>query len=42
MQSNNVTKCDVVISWYEQLNRLANEIYACPKASELVTAAIKG
>jgi len=36
MQSNNVTKYDIVISRYELLNRLANEIYACPKASELV------
>ena len=36
MQSNNVTKYDVVINRYEQLNRLANDIYTCPKAAELI------
>ena len=35
-QSNSVTKYDVMINQYEQLNRLANEIYACPKANELI------
>ena len=36
LQSNSVTRYDVVISRYEQLNHLANEIYTSPKASELV------
>ena len=35
-QSNNVTKYDVEITQYEQMNRLANEIYTCPKALELI------
>jgi tetratricopeptide (TPR) repeat protein len=38
LQSNNVTKYDVVINQYEQLNNLAAEIYACPKANELIPA----
>lgn len=38
LQGNNVTKYDVVINRYEQMNRLAREIYACPKAVELVPA----
>jgi len=36
LQSNNVTKYDIVINQYEQLNRLANDIYSCPKAIELI------
>ena len=36
LQSNNITKYDVVIDRYEQLNRLANDIYTCPKAIELI------
>jgi len=35
-KSNNVTRYDVIISKYEQLNRLANEIHACPKAYQLI------
>jgi hypothetical protein len=33
---NNILKYDVVVSQYEQLNRLADEIYHCPKANELI------
>jgi len=36
LQSNNVTKYDVVITQYEQMNHLANEIFTCPKAYELI------
>ena len=36
LQSNSVTRYDVVIDRYEQLNRLANEIYTSPKAIELI------
>ena len=36
LQSNSITKYDVVINQYEQMNRLANEIYTCPKAHELI------
>ena len=36
LQSNSVTRYDVVISCYEQLNRLADEIYSSPKAIELI------
>ena len=36
LQSNSVTRYDVVIDRYEQLNRLANEIYTSPKALELI------
>ena len=36
LQSNNVTRYDIVISQYEQMNNLAAEIYACPKAAELI------
>jgi hypothetical protein len=36
LQSNSVTRYDIVISSYEQMNRLANEIYTCPKAHELI------
>ena len=36
LQSNNVTRYDVVISRYELLNRLASEIYTSPKALELI------
>ena len=36
LQTNNVTKYDVVINQYERLNRLASEIYTCPKAIELI------
>lgn len=35
-QSNSVTKYDVMINRYEQLNRLADEIYTCPKANQLI------
>jgi hypothetical protein len=38
LQSNSVTKYDVVINRYEQLNRMAREIYTCPKASQLIPA----
>lgn len=38
LQGNSVTKYDVVINRYEQLNRLADEIYTCPKAIQLVPA----
>ena len=36
LQSNSVTRYDIVISRYELLNSLANEIYSSPKASELI------
>ncbi|GHT53353.1 hypothetical protein FACS189446_0530 [Bacteroidia bacterium] len=36
--SNNPNKYDVMIANYEQLNRLANEIYASPKAMQLIPA----
>jgi len=36
LQSNNVTRYDVVINRYEQLNRMAREIYTCPKAFQLI------
>ena len=36
LQSNNVTRYDVVINRYELLNHLANEIYTSPKAIELI------
>jgi len=36
LQSNNVTRYDIVINRYEQLNFLAHEIYTCPKANELI------
>ena len=36
LQSNSVNKYDVVINQYEQLNRMANEIYTCPKANQLI------
>ena len=36
LQSNNVNRYDVVINQYEQMNRLASEIYTCPKAIELI------
>ena len=36
LQSNSITKYDVVINEYEQMNKLANEIYTCPKAYELI------
>ena len=38
LQSNSVTRYDVVISRYELLNRLADEIYSSPKAGELIPA----
>ena len=38
LQSNSVTRYDIVIDRYEQLNRLANEIYSSPKAVELIPA----
>ena len=38
LQSNNITRYDIVISRYELLNRLANEIYTSPKALELIPA----
>jgi len=38
LQSNNVRRFDVVISRYEQLNRMAREIYTCPKAYQLIPA----
>ena len=36
LQSNSVTRYDIVIDRYELLNRLANEIYTSPKAVELI------
>jgi len=38
LQSNSITKYDVVINRYERLNRLAREIYTCPKAYQLIPA----
>jgi len=38
LQSNNITRYDVVINRYEQLNRMAREIYTCPKAFQLIPA----
>ena len=37
-QSNSVTRYDVIIRQYEQLNRLANEILTCPKAYQLISS----
>ncbi|GHT86670.1 hypothetical protein FACS18947_6670 [Bacteroidia bacterium] len=36
LASNNASKYDVVVAQYERLNRLADEIYRSPKASELI------
>ena len=38
LQSNSVTRYDVVINRYTALNRLAREIYTCPKALQLIPA----
>ena len=38
LQSNSITRYDVVINRYERLNRLAKEIYTCPKAYQLIPA----
>ena len=38
LQSNNITRYDVVINRYEQLNRMARDIYSCPKAYQLIPA----
>ena len=37
-QSNSVTRYDIIIKQYEQLNYLANEIYSCPKAYQLISS----
>jgi hypothetical protein len=36
LTSNNASKYDVIVSQYEQLNRMADEIYHSPKAYELI------
>jgi hypothetical protein len=36
LTSNNPLKYDVVVTQYNQLNRLADEIYHCPKAFDLI------
>ena len=36
LKSNNVSRYDVVIKRYEQLNGMANEIFSCPKAYQLI------
>ena len=38
LQSNSISRYDVVINRYERLNRLAREIYTCPKAIQLIPA----
>ncbi len=38
MLANNDSKYDAIVLQYERLNRLAQEIYACPKAYELIPA----
>ncbi|MDR1585576.1 MAG: hypothetical protein LBS07_05325 [Prevotellaceae bacterium] len=38
MLANSDTKYDAMVVQYERLNRLAQEIYACPKAYELIPA----
>jgi len=38
LQSNSVSRYDVIINRYERLNRMAREIHTCPKARQLIPA----